>query len=106
MPEIVFADPAGERHRIACELGTSLMRAALNAAVPGIIAECGGCMTCGTCHVHVETKFFEHLPPPSANEAAMLEMLIGRDSSSRLSCQIRVSAGLDGMTVKVSGHNG
>lgn len=82
------------------------MRAGLNAGVPGIVAECGGCMTCGTCHVHLEPAVYQALPPPSADECAMLDMLVGVDQTSRLSCQVRIVDALDGAVVEVSAYNG
>lgn len=91
---------------VECEIGQSLMRAALNAGVPGIVAECGGCMTCGTCHVHFKPEIYDQLPPPSPDEVVMLDMLVDRDRTSRLSCQIRMTADLAGIAVRVSEQNG
>lgn len=106
MPEIFFIDSADAIHRLQCETGRSLMRAAVNAGIPGIVAECGGCMTCGTCHVHLEAETFARLPRPSEDEQAMLDILIDCDATSRLSCQIRISEALAGATVRVSKNNG
>jgi 2Fe-2S ferredoxin len=106
MPEITFIDPNGAVHLLQCENGRSLMRAAVHAGVPGVVAECGGCMTCGTCHVHLDAETFALLPEPSDDEEAMLDILIDRDPTSRLSCQVRISEALAGATVRVSKNNG
>ena len=106
MPEITFIDPAGGRHRVECPVGRSLMRAGRDGGVPGIVAECGGCMTCGTCHVHVAADALRLLPAPTEDERAMLDMFVDRDATSRLSCQLRMSEALSGITVRVSGSNG
>ena len=105
MPQIEFIDTDGERYHVAAENGRSLMRVALQAGVSGIIADCGGCVTCGTCHVHLPADVFASLPPLSEDEDAMLDMLIERDVNSRLSCQVRVSDALDGAVVIVASNS-
>ena len=78
----------------------SLMQAAVAANVAGIAADCGGLMTCATCHVYVREPFASRLPPPSADELGMLEFTASpRQPNSRLSCQIALSEALDGLTV-------
>ena len=89
----------GTRHTIAASVAQSLMRAAVAAGLDGIKADCGGVMTCATCHVYVDPSWLARLPPPSGDEDAMLEMTAApRRPTSRLSCQIALSAGLDGLT--------
>lgn len=78
----------------------SLMQAAVAANVEGIAADCGGLLTCATCHVYVREPFAGKLPPPSGDEIGMLEFTAAeRRPNSRLSCQIELDAGLDGLTV-------
>ena len=78
----------------------SLMEAATAANVPGIAADCGGLMTCATCHVYVREPFAARLPPPSADELGMLEFTASpRQPNSRLSCQLELTQDLDGLTV-------
>ena len=90
----------GTRHSIAAPLAQSLMRAAVAAGIDGIKADCGGTMTCATCHVIVDDAWAARLPAPSSDEDAMLEMTAApRRPSSRLSCQIALDADLDGLTV-------
>jgi 2Fe-2S ferredoxin len=89
--------PDGTRHLLAAPVATSLMRAAVAAGIDGIKADCGGVMTCATCHVYVDPQWLDCLPPPSSDEDAMLEMTAApRRSNSRLSCQLQLSPALDG----------
>jgi 2Fe-2S ferredoxin len=97
---LIAAD--GTRRTIDARIGWSLMRAAVDADEPGIAADCGGCMTCATCHVIVEPAWIDRLPPPSADEAAMLEMTAApRQATSRLSCQIALDESLAGLVVQL-----
>ena len=85
---------------LACKAGRSLMKAAVDANVQGIEAECGGLMTCATCHVYVREPFASRLPAASADELGMLEFTASpRRPNSRLSCQIELTDALDGLTV-------
>ena len=71
----VFLDtPGGTRLAVTGAEGRSLMRAAQAAGVDGIAADCGGVLSCATCHVVVAPEWAARLPPPEADEAAMLEM--------------------------------
>jgi 2Fe-2S ferredoxin len=82
--------------------GISLMEAATARGVPGIIGECGGSMSCATCHVVVDPAWTDHAGLPSAFEEDMLDITeAGRQPTSRLSCQIKMTAALDGIVVSV-----
>ena len=88
----------GTRHALRAASGDSLMRAATNAGIDGIAADCGGCMTCATCHVIVDPAWADRLPPVSPDEESMLEATaVPRRSTSRLSCQITLYPTLDGL---------
>nr|HET7858893.1 2Fe-2S iron-sulfur cluster-binding protein [Caldimonas sp.] len=90
-------EPDGADHVLAAPVGASLMRAAVAAGIDGIKADCGGVMTCATCHVYVDPQWLDRLPPPSPDEDAMLEMTAApRLSNSRLSCQLQLSPALEG----------
>lgn len=90
----------GKRHALVAAVAQSLMRAAVAAGLDGIKADCGGMMTCATCHVIVDAAWAARLPAPSRDEEAMLEMTAApRRPTSRLSCQIALDADLDGLTV-------
>ena len=85
---------------IETKTGQSLMKAAVSAGVDAIAADCGGCLTCATCHVYVDSAWAERLAPPGRDELAMLEMTAAeRRPTSRLSCQIVLAEALEGLTV-------
>lgn len=95
-----LADGRAVTHDVVA--GHSLMEAATARGVPGIIGECGGSMSCATCHVVVDPAWAERAGAPSAFEDDMLDITeAGREPTSRLSCQIKMSAALDGIVVKV-----
>ena len=78
------------------------MRAAVDAGIEGIKADCGGLMTCATCHVYIDEAWVERLPQPSADENAMLDMTAAqRRPTSRLSCQIVLDADSRGLTAGI-----
>ena len=87
---------------LQCKTGQSLMQAAVAANVPGIDADCGGMMTCGTCHVYVCEPHASRLPPAGGEEDGMLEFTAApRRPNSRLSCQIPLEDALDGLTAEL-----
>lgn len=89
----------GTRHEIVGRAGESLMQAAIAAGVEGIAADCGGALSCATCHVYVDPAWSAKLSPPSRDEEAMLDMTAApRRPTSRLSCQVVLDASLDGLT--------
>ncbi|HEY4958794.1 MAG TPA: 2Fe-2S iron-sulfur cluster-binding protein [Caldimonas sp.] len=99
MITVHLVEPGGTRHALAARAGQSLMRAAVEAGIDGIKADCGGVMSCATCHVIVDEAWAARLPPPSRDEEAMLEMTAApRQPTSRLSCQIALDDDLDGLT--------
>jgi 2Fe-2S ferredoxin len=80
--------------------GQSLMQAAVANDVEGIAADCGGMLTCGTCHVYVREPYASRLELPAEDELGMLEFTAcARQANSRLSCQIKLTPELDGLTV-------
>ncbi|KAF0114827.1 MAG: ferredoxin 2Fe-2S [Rhodobacteraceae bacterium] len=82
--------------------GQSLMEAATRHGVPGIIGECGGSMSCATCHVVVHPTWADRAGEPGPFEEDMLDITeADRQPTSRLSCQVRMSAALDGIVVSV-----
>lgn len=82
--------------------GHSLMEAAQNAGVPGIIGECGGTMSCATCHVFVDESWFAATGRPGEFEDTMLDACeVERQETSRLSCQLKMAPALDGIILQV-----
>ncbi|BCJ89838.1 ferredoxin [Terrihabitans soli] len=102
MLKVIFVTPCGARIEIEAQTDDSLMFAALTNGLDGIIAECGGGMVCGTCHVYVAEEQFGRLPPMSHEEDDILETVAGgRRATSRLSCQIKMTDELDGLVVTI-----
>ncbi|MEV7907715.1 2Fe-2S iron-sulfur cluster-binding protein [Streptomyces anulatus] len=103
MAKIVYRYGDGERRAVERGTPASVMRAAVEAGVPGIIGECGGQTMCATCHVYVDDAYLGRLPGIGDEEEEMLECTAApRDAGrSRLSCQIVVGAGLDEIEVDV-----
>ena len=105
MITIDFIAPDGRSTRATGKIGKSLMETAVAAGIAGIAADCGGLLTCATCHVHVREPFATdavQLPPPDAEELAMLAFTATPcQPNSRLSCQIKLTPALDGLTVEL-----
>lgn len=99
MVQITFVDAAGAAHDLDVDKGTTLMQAALDNGIEGIVAECGGACACATCHCYVDEAWFGKLTPPGDIEKDMLEFVIDPQPTSRLSCQITVDDALEGLVV-------
>jgi ferredoxin, 2Fe-2S len=103
MPHITFITPSGETVQVDQEEG-SLMEAAVNHGVDGIDADCGGVCSCATCHVHVHPDWQARVGPASSAEQALFELEDKAHERSRLACQIKLNASLDGLIVHVVGR--
>lgn len=102
MPKVVYVDSAGEERVVDASVGESVMSAAVRTGVPGIIGECGGNVSCGTCHVWVRDEYLDRVGELADMEDDLLDMAVGdRRDGSRLSCQIAMTPELDGLTVDV-----
>lgn len=102
MIKLTYIQPDGTARMVEASEGQSIMQAALNNLVPGIIGECGGELSCATCHVFVDPAWISKAGPLSDQEADLLETTSEATSEcSRLACQIRLSAELDGIMVEV-----
>ena len=101
MTELTFIEPDGAARVVPFAVGQSVMQVAVAHGVVGIIGECGGELTCGTCHVYLPEPWGERRPRPSEDEEDMLEIVEPRRPESRLGCQLRLRAEDDGMTVIV-----
>jgi 2Fe-2S ferredoxin len=99
MPKITYIATDGQRYEVDAENGTTVMENAIRNGVPGIEAECGGACACATCHVYVDEAWREKVGSPSPMEEDMLDFGFDVRPNSRLSCQIKVSDDLDGLTV-------
>ena len=106
MAKITFIEHTGTKHVIDAEEGISVMEAAIKNMVPGVDADCGGACACATCHVYVDDAWREKTGKPESMEASMLDFAAELKDSSRLSCQIKVSAALDGLLVRIPEFQG
>lgn len=105
MAKIFVTDREGKDHEIDAQSGSSLMEAIRDAGIDELLALCGGCCSCATCHVHVGEAFLNHLPPISDDEDDLLDSSEHRDQASRLSCQIQVTSQLEGMSVRIASED-
>ena len=102
MPKVTYVHPDGRRDALDLAEGTSVMQGATGNGIDGILAECGGNCMCATCHVYVEPAQLGLLPAMSEEEDALLDGAAAeRRPNSRLSCQIKVAPGLDGLVVRL-----
>ena len=101
MATIKFIEFDGTEHVVDGANDSSIMEAAVTNLVPGIDADCGGGMACATCHVYVTDDWFDKLPKKEDGEEDMLDMAFEPKTNSRLSCQLTVSAELDGLIVDI-----
>ena len=106
MPRITFIEPDGFRREIIAPVGITLMEAARQNGVRGIVALCGGACACGTCHVYVDAAWLARLQPREDMEEGTLECAWQARDNSRLSCQIHVTPDLDGLVVSVPQQQG
>jgi ferredoxin, 2Fe-2S len=102
MPQIIVTTREGDERRLDAALGLSAMQAIRDGGVNDLLALCGGACSCATCHVYVDTAFVSALPPMSEDENDILDGSSHRAATSRLSCQIRLTAELDGLRVTVA----
>jgi ferredoxin, 2Fe-2S len=102
MPIVTYVSSNGVSRQIDVPSGMSVMQAALNHKVEGILGECGGNCMCATCHVYVDASFLSRIPPVKENEKFMLSIAAeGPEMNSRLSCQIKMSEELSGIIVRL-----
>jgi 2Fe-2S ferredoxin len=102
MPKVTYIEPGGAVRVVEAKAGTTVMEAAIDNDVAGIVAECGGACSCATCHVYVAPEWAPRLPPPDGQEDGMLGCVLDRRPTSRLSCQIVLTPALDGLVVHVA----
>ena len=81
MPKVTYIEYSGTEHRVEVATGLAVMRGAVNNAVPGIDADCGGECACATCHVYIDPAWLDRIgpPEPGSQEASMLD---SRESAS------------------------
>ena len=102
MPKLIVVTRDGEEHELAGETGLSVMEVIRDGGIDEVLAICGGCCSCATCHVHVDPEFAAKLPTMSEDENDLLDSSPTRDDRSRLSCQLQFTSALDGLRVTVA----
>lgn len=102
MSKVIYIDHEENRHEIEVPNGWSVMEGGVQNGMDRIVAECGGCCSCATCHVFVDPEWIDKLMPADAMEEDMLDgTAVDRTECSRLSCQIKVNTELDGLIVRL-----
>ena len=101
MAKITYIQFDGTETAVEVKPGLSVMEGAIKNNIPGIDADCGGACACATCHVYVDEAWRDKTGEPSAMEESMLDFADEVQPNSRLSCQIRVTDGLDGLVVRL-----
>lgn len=102
MPNLIVVTREGEETVVEAQKGLSVMELIRDAGIDELLALCGGCCSCATCHVHIDPAFADKLPKMSADEDDLLDSSDNRVATSRLSCQIAFEASLDGMRVTIA----
>lgn len=99
MIQVNYIEHSGAVRTVEVPEGLSLMEGALKHHIPGIDGDCGGACACATCHVYVAPEWYDRLPPMKELERRMLKFASEPKPNSRLSCQIKASPALNGITV-------
>ena len=102
MPTIYVTDRSGEEKAVSVDGDMTVMEAIRDNGFDELLALCGGCCSCATCHVHVDADWKDKLPAMSEDEDDLLESSDHRNETSRLSCQLEVTADLDGLKVTIA----
>ncbi|HEV2569265.1 2Fe-2S iron-sulfur cluster-binding protein [Sphingomonas sp.] len=102
MPKLVVVTRDGSERAVDGDVGLSVMEVIRENGFDELLALCGGCCSCATCHVHVDADWAERLPKMSEDENDLLESSDHRNESSRLSCQIPFTQDLDGLRVTIA----
>jgi 2Fe-2S ferredoxin len=102
MPELTIVRRSGEEKVVDAASGQSLMEAIRAAGEDELLALCGGCCSCATCHVYIDDDSLNRLPPVSADENDLLDSSGHRTTRSRLSCQLRFNEELAGLRVEIA----
>ena len=101
MAKITYVEHDGTEHAIDVKTGLTVMEGAVKNNIPGIDADCGGACACATCHVYVDEAWASKTGEKSAMEESMLDFAENVEPSSRLSCQIKVTDDLEGLTIRM-----
>lgn len=102
MPKLIVVNRAGEEKAVEGDAGLSVMEVIRDNGFDELLALCGGCCSCATCHVYVDPAFEAALPAPSEDENDLLDSSDHRNETSRLSCQLVLTDALEGLKVTIA----
>ena len=102
MPKLIVVTRDGAEHEVEGRDGWSVMEIIRDNGFDELLALCGGCCSCATCHVHVDEDWAGRLPKIGGDEDDLLDTSDHRVATSRLSCQLQFGAELDGMRVQIA----
>ena len=102
MPNITVVNQLGEESIFAAPTGRTLMEVIRDNGFDELLALCGGCCSCATCHVHIDPAFMDKLSSMSEDESDLLDSSDHRNEFSRLSCQVPVTDALEGLRVTIA----
>lgn len=102
MAKLIVVTREGEEQAIEGEAGLSVMEIVRDAGVDELLALCGGCCSCATCHIYVDAAFADKLPAMTEDENDLLDSSDYRNETSRLSCQVPFNDDLDGLRITIA----
>ncbi len=105
MPKLIVTTRDGTVKELNCDVGLSVMEIIRDGGVDELLALCGGCCSCATCHIHVDAAFADKVAPMGEDENDLLDSSDHRDATSRLSCQIPFTTDLDGLKVTIAAED-
>ncbi len=105
MPTLIVTTREGEERAVEGQAGLSVMEVIRDNGFDELLALCGGCCSCATCHIHVDPDFADKLPPMSEDENDLLDSSSDRNATSRLSCQVEFTDALDGLKVTIAAED-
>jgi ferredoxin, 2Fe-2S len=105
MPKLIVTTRDGAVQELEGQAGLSVMEIIRDGGIDELLALCGGCCSCATCHVYVDPAFADAIAPMGEDENDLLDSSDHRNDMSRLSCQIPFTAALDGLTVTVAAED-
>jgi len=101
MPTVNFVAANGKTWAVDAEIGSTVMETAKRHEIPGIVADCGGSMSCATCHIYIAGDWLDRIGRATGDEVDMLELAIEPGERSRLSCQVVVTDAFEGAVIEI-----
>jgi len=102
MPQIFVTDHSGKESAVEAATGRTLMEVIRDNGYDELLALCGGCCSCATCHVHIDPAYMDKIPAMSDDEGDLLDSSDHRNEYSRLSCQVSITDDLEGLRVTIA----